>query len=100
MASTSGKRAYLTIEVDTAQDLPELRDRLEALLAHFGTLPGEWIPTFYVGFTEERDRQRARNERAWEALHSIRALWTHPRPAQRQDVAYQEAVRLASEALS
>lgn len=34
------------------------------------------------------------------ALEQIRALWTDPAPAQRQDVAFQQAVRLASAALA
>lgn len=33
------------------------------------------------------------------ALEQIRDLWLHPGPAQRQDVAFQEAVRIASIAL-
>jgi hypothetical protein len=39
------------------------------------------------------------NERMREALEAIRLLWLRPAPAQRQDVAFQQAVRIASIAL-
>lgn len=45
------------------------------------------------------DEVRAERDRYREALEAIRQLWTDPKPAQRQDVAYQEAVRIASRAL-
>jgi hypothetical protein len=40
-----------------------------------------------------------RAERAEAALLEIQRLWTDPAPAQRQDVAYQKVVRIASAAL-
>lgn len=38
-------------------------------------------------------------ERLREALDAIRNLWRNPAPAQRQDVAFQQAVGIASAAL-
>lgn len=87
------------VSADSLAEAEMQRDMAEAHLnPTIRLLQGRWL-AHEQGVDEVVARLLAERDRYRDALERIRALWNQSAPAQRQDVAYQQAIRIASEAL-